>query len=133
MHLHASPAALVLFSEAALSMGLAMLAGIVVPGGFLSALLGGLLAALPNSYFTAMAFRYQARTQLLLVLPSFTKGLSGKFVITLAGFATVFVVYPSVIPPLLLLAFIGVTLVHCWLTTVVEAYVANKHSPIKKK
>lgn len=56
----------------------------------LSVLLGGLLCALPNAYFGLLAFRHRGARAASQVVQSFYRGETGKFVLTLLGFAAVF-------------------------------------------
>lgn len=77
-----------------------------------SALIGGLIAVLPNAYFARLAFRYRGGRAAKAVAQSFYRGEAGKFAMTVILFALVF----SAVRPLrgeaLLLAFMGMTLVN---------------------
>lgn len=57
----------------------------------LSALLGGLIAWLPNSYFALRAFRYRGARAAQKIVSSFYAGAFGKMVLTMAMFAVVFI------------------------------------------
>lgn len=55
-----------------------------------SALLGGLIALLPNLYFTYKAFRYFGARSVKAIVQSFWSGEMGKLFLTAALFALVF-------------------------------------------
>lgn len=65
-----------------------------------SALLGGGLFILPNTYFTIYAFRYSAADSAGRAARAFYWGQSGKLLLTAVGFAVVL----SLVEPLHLLA-----------------------------
>lgn len=67
-------------------------------GWALSALCGGLLAVIPALYFSAYAFRYRGARQARQIVRAFNRGESGKFVLTLLGFALVFVLVKPLYP-----------------------------------
>ncbi|WP_237068151.1 ATP synthase subunit I [Microbulbifer guangxiensis] len=56
----------------------------------LSIFLGGALCALPNAYFALRAFRHSGARAAPRVVESFYRAETGKFVLTLVGFAAVF-------------------------------------------
>lgn len=55
-----------------------------------SALAGGLVAIIPNLYFSAYAFRYTGARSANLIVRAFNTGQTGKFLLTLLGFACVY-------------------------------------------
>lgn len=57
----------------------------------LSALLGGLIAWLPNVYFALRAFRYRGARAAQRIVRSFYAGAFGKMILTMAMFAVVFI------------------------------------------
>ena len=71
-----------------------------------SALLGGLISTLPNSYFTLQAFRYRGASNADKVVKSFIKGELGKIVITLVLFALSFTLITDLNELALILGFI---------------------------
>ncbi|WP_439134687.1 ATP synthase subunit I [Pseudomaricurvus sp.] len=60
-----------------------------------SILAGGVIAVIPHLYFTVYAFRHMGARASREIARSFHRGLAGKFVLTLAGFASVFLVFPA--------------------------------------
>ena len=71
-----------------------------------SALLGGLISALPNSYFALHAFRYRGARNADKVVKSFMKGEVGKIVMTGVMFALSFTLITSLNELALILGFI---------------------------
>lgn len=55
-----------------------------------SALLGGMIALLPNLYFAYKAFRYFGARSVKAIVQSFWSGAMGKLILTAALFALVF-------------------------------------------
>ncbi|MBO3275946.1 F0F1 ATP synthase subunit I [Pseudomonas schmalbachii] len=74
----------VLFAAAVLWLSRGTVAGY-------SALLGGLIAWLPNLYFAYKAFRYSGARSARLIVRSFYAGEAGKLILTAVLFALVFV------------------------------------------
>lgn len=74
----------------------------------LSALLGGLIAWLPNMYFALRAFRYRGARAAQKIVRSFYAGAFGKMILTMAMFAVVFI---KVKPLGALALFVGFALV----------------------
>lgn len=72
-----------------------------------SVLLGGLISALPNSYFAFHAFRYSGARNADKVVKSFIRGELGKIVITLVLFALSFTLITSLNELALILGFIA--------------------------
>ena len=83
-----------------------LLSGIVLA---YSALLGGLISAVPNSYFALHAFRYQGARNAQNVVKGFIRGELGKIIITVMLFALSFTLITSLNEIALLLGF---TLTH---------------------
>jgi len=74
----------------------------------LSAMLGGLIAWLPNTYFALRAFRYRGARAAQKIVRSFYAGAFGKMILTMAMFAIVFI---KVKPLSALALFIGFAIV----------------------
>ena len=74
-----------------------------------SALLGGLISAVPNSYFALHAFRFQGARNAQNVVKGFIRGELGKIIITVMLFALSFTLITSLNEIALLLGF---TLTH---------------------
>ena len=71
-----------------------------------SVLLGGLISALPNSYFAFQAFKYQGARNADKVVKSFIKGELGKIGITIVLFALSFSLITNLSELALILGFI---------------------------
>lgn len=89
----------------------------------LSAFLGGLLCVLPHAYFTSYAFRYMGARSASMIARSFYRGESGKFLLSMVGFAAVFVLVKPLNVLALFLAYIAMLLVQ-WIVT--ARLVANR-------
>ncbi|MCY4356973.1 MAG: ATP synthase subunit I [Gammaproteobacteria bacterium] len=74
----------------------------------LSSVAGGLISALPNSYFALLAFRYQGALNADRVLKSFMHGELGKLGMTLVLFALCFSLMPNLQELALILGFTAV-------------------------
>lgn len=72
---------------------------------FYSALLGGLIYAIPNAYFTHRAFRHQGARQAPLVVNEIFRGEAIKLFLTAVFFAAVFLLIEPVHVPALLFTF----------------------------
>ncbi len=70
-----------------------------------SVLLGGLISALPNSYFALHAFRFQGARNAEKVVKSFIRGELGKIVLTVVLFALSFTLITNLNELALLLGF----------------------------
>lgn len=81
-----------------------LISGIIVA---YSVLLGGLISALPNSFFTSQAFRYQGARNAEKVVKSFMRGEIGKIAITIAMFALCFGLLSPLSELALILGFIA--------------------------
>ena len=78
-----------------------------------SALLGGLLFIIPNVYFTACAFRHNAKSvNSAVMVRGFYKGESGKFILSLTGFAVIFASALPIDALALFATYIVLTLTH---------------------
>ena len=71
-----------------------------------SILLGGLISALPNSYFALHALRYQGARNAQRVVKSFMRGELGKIIITAVVFALSFALITTLNELALILVFI---------------------------
>lgn len=89
--LHQLPIFKVLVVQALVTIGLAVvfLIGKNVNAGF-CALLGGLIALLPNIYFALKTFRYFGAQSAMAITLSLWSGEMGKYVLTAALFVLVF-------------------------------------------
>jgi len=106
-----------------LAMLLVGAAGLVFGGkvtGF-SALLGGLIAWLPNTYFALRAFRHRGARAAQKIVRSFYAGAFGKMILTMAMFAVVFI---KVKPLGVLALFVGFALVQTmnWIIPLLVAF-----------
>lgn len=59
---------------------------------------GGMIAIIPHLYFTIFAFRFMGARATQDIARSFYRGETGKFVLTLVGFACVFTGRPEIDP-----------------------------------
>lgn len=73
-----------------------------------SVLLGGLISALPNSYFALHAFRYQGARSAQRIVKSFVRGELGKIVFTIVLFVLSFTLITNLSEITLILGFIVV-------------------------
>lgn len=73
----------------------------------LSVLLGGLISALPNSYFALHAFKYSGARNAEKIVRGFIRGELGKIVITVVLFALSFALISSLNELALILGFIA--------------------------
>ena len=80
-----------------------LLSGIVLA---YSALLGGLISALPNSYFALQAFKFRGASNAEKVVKSFIRGELGKIGITLVLFALSFTLITNLNELALMLGFV---------------------------
>jgi len=74
-----------------------------------SVLLGGLISAVPNSYFVVHAYRYQGARNSQNVVKGFIRGELGKIIMTVVLFALSFTLITSLNELVLILGF---TLIH---------------------
>jgi ATP synthase protein I len=72
-----------------------------------STLLGGLISAVPNSYFALQAFKYQGAQNADKVVKSFIRGELGKLVLTGLLFALSFTLVTSLNEFALIIGFIA--------------------------
>ena len=80
----------------------------------ISAGMGGGIPLAGSAYFALQAFRHAGATSAAHIVRSFYKGEAGRFVLTAALFASVFITVPSVQGVWLLTGFILVHLVGAW-------------------
>lgn len=80
-----------------------------------SAVSGGLVAVIPHLYFTFYAFRFMGARSSREIARSFYRGESGKFVLTLVGFAGVFIGFPQCDPLIVFTGFISMLALQWWL------------------
>lgn len=80
-----------------------------------SVLAGGLIAVISHLYFTVYAFRYMGARASQQIARSFTRGETGKFVLTLVGFACVFQGGLASEPLAVFGGYIGMLLLQWWL------------------
>lgn len=71
-----------------------------------SVLLGGLISALPNSYFALHAFKFQGARNAEKVVKSFIKGELGKIIMTVVLFALCFTLISNLNELALILGFV---------------------------
>lgn len=64
-----------------------------------SLLSGGLIAVLPQAYFAALAFRWRGARSARAIAHSSYAGQVGKFLLSIAGFAAVFVLLRPIDAP----------------------------------
>lgn len=79
----------------------------------LSVVIGGALCALPNAYFGLRAFRHSGARAANRVVENFYRGETGKFVLTLAGFAAVFALVRPLNPAALFISY-GLCAISQW-------------------
>jgi len=106
-NLKAPPVHKVIVAQLA-AAGLMTLISLFISGTIMaySVLLGGLISALPNSYFALHAFKFQGARNAQRVVRSFIKGELGKIIITLVLFALSFTLISNLDEPALILGFI---------------------------
>ena len=73
-----------------------------------SILLGGLVSAVPNSYFVGQAVRYSGASNARNIVKSFMKGEMGKMSLTVVLFAAIFSFVEGINPAALVTGFIAV-------------------------
>ena len=83
----------------------------------ISAFCGGLIAVVPNAYFSSYAFRYTGATQTPNVVRAFYQGQLGKFLLNMTGFAVVFTLYKSVNPAALFISFFAMVLLGVFISS----------------
>ena len=90
-----------------------------------SVTLGGLISALPNSYFALQAFKYQGASNADKVVKSFIRGELGKIGITLVLFALSFTLITNLHELALILGFIAIH----FFGVMVSAFISYTPSP----
>lgn len=104
-----------LLAQCLVLCGVAGLAALTTgSAALLSALLGGLVALVPNAYFAWRAFRYQGARHTRDIVKSFYRAETGKFGLTVALFIVVFVTVPPSNPAFFFGAYVATLFVH-WL------------------
>ncbi|WP_423896046.1 ATP synthase subunit I [Candidatus Pelagadaptatus aseana] len=81
-----------------------------------SYLIGGLIAVIPHLYFSIYAFRYMGARAARDITRSFYKGELGKYLLTLVGFALVFLQVKDVDMIALFGGYLFMLLLQWWLT-----------------
>lgn len=76
---------------------------------------GGLIAVIPHLYFTLYAFRFMGARASRDIARSFYRGETGKFVLTLVGFACVFIGRPDIQPIPLFGGYLSMLALQIWL------------------
>ena len=92
----------------------------------LSALLGGLIAWVPNVYFAIRAFRHRGARLAQKIVRSFYAGAFGKYVLTMAMFAMVFIMVRPLNPLALFIGFILV-MAGYWIVPFIVAITQGRH------
>ena len=92
-----------------------------------SVLLGGLISAVPNSYFAFHAYRYQGARNAQKVVKGFIRGELGKIIMTVVLFALSFTLITSLNELALILGF---TLIH-FVGVVMSGFIS--YSPSQNK
>lgn len=82
----------------------------------LSYLSGGLIAVIPHLYFSVYAFRYMGARAAKDITQSFYRGEVGKYLLTLIGFAAVFIGVTPVDIAALFCGYGFMLLVQWWMT-----------------
>lgn len=88
---------------------------VAIPGGktlVYSLALGGVIHIVPNLYFVGNAFRFQGARMMPQVLRALARGEAGKFLLTMAGFAVVFVMVKPLHVIAVFAAYLAMTVVH---------------------
>ena len=109
-NLKAPPVYKVIIAQVAVTGFIAVIS-LLISGTVLaySLLLGGLISALPNSYFAFHAYRFQGARNAQNVVKGFIRGELGKIIITVVLFALCFTLITSLNELALILGF---TLIH---------------------
>lgn len=109
-NLKAPPVYKVIIAQLSVTVFIAVIS-LLISGTVLaySALLGGLISALPNSYFAMHAFRFRGARNAQKVVKGFIRGELGKIVITVALFALSFTLITNLHE---LAVILGFTLTH---------------------
>ncbi|WP_136065061.1 F0F1 ATP synthase subunit I [Modicisalibacter radicis] len=103
-----------LVAQAMVVLAATAIAAILSGAAAVSALLGGLVCLLPNGYFAWRAFRYQGARFARDIVKSFYRAEAGKFGLTAALFALVFIAVPPSNPAFFFGAYVA-TLGTQWL------------------
>lgn len=76
-----------------------------------SVLSGGLVAILPQAYFAALAFRWRGARSARAIARSSYVGQVGKFLLSVAGFAAVFVALRPINAPAVFAGYLGMLVI----------------------
>ncbi|WP_251975835.1 F0F1 ATP synthase subunit I [Salinicola avicenniae] len=107
--------AFLILIQCGIVMGLTLIAwGVRDRETALSALTGGLVAAIPNAFFAWRAFRHQGAAQARNIVKSFYQAEAGKFGLTAVLFTLAFVAVPPSNPAFFFSAYV-LTLLAQWL------------------
>lgn len=82
----------------------------------LSVLAGGVVAVIPQLYFTVCAYRYRGAKATKEIVQSFYRGESGKFVLTLIGFAGIFLYFSWLKTGAVFVGYIVMQIIQVWLS-----------------
>ncbi len=98
----------------------------VISGGksALSAMLGGLVSALPSAYFARKLFQYQGAQAAKQIVNSFYKGEAMKIILSILLFALVFI-FSNVNPVVFFITYIVVQMVY-WFAPLLFANKQNR-------
>ena len=126
-NLKAPPVHKVIVAQLA-ATGLMTLISLLISGTIIaySVLLGGLISALPNSYFALHAFKFQGARNAEKVVKSFIKGELGKIIITVILFALSFALISNLNELALILGFVVTHFVGVMMSGVIS------HRPVTK-
>ena len=94
----------------------------------LSVLLGGLISALPNSYFALHAFKYSGARNADKIVKGFIRGELGKLVITVVLFALSFALISSLNELALILGFIATHFVGVMMSGLISSSLSSNKS-----
>ena len=127
-NLKAPPVHKVIVAQLA-AAGLMTLISLFISGTIMaySVLLGGLISALPNSYFALHAFKFQGARNAETVVKSFIKGELGKIIITVVLFAISFALISNLNELALIVGFVLTHFVGVMMSGVIS------HGPVENK
>ena len=108
-----------------LSLGCLSIFGVVA--GY-SALLGGLISAVPNSYFALHAFKFQGARNADKVVKSFIRGELGKIVFTGVLFALSFTLVTSLDELALIVGFVAAHFVGVVMSGIIDFSPTRKNT-----
>ncbi len=88
----------------------------------LAIIYGSAIFIIPNAYFAWQSFRYMGAAQSKLVIQSFYKGQTAKFILTVVMFAALFAIVKPALVAIVFISYMLNVLFHA----VVTAFVLNK-------